>query len=1057
MSGPRRVDQANLIIRASAGTGKTFQLANRFIGLLLRDEPVDEILATTFTRKAAGEILDRVLFKLAEAATDEKACAELAKHLDAPSLDRGQSRKLLVRAVRRLHRFRVGTLDSFFGQIARSFGFELGLPPGWAICDEQEDRRLRDDAILAVLEGNNTDDLLSLTHALTKGETNRAIGELIRSTVDSLHSLYVETTPEAWDRLKAPKPLRPADLADAINTVRAAEFDDKRFNKARNSDCDRADAEDWDDFIGGGLAAKVLDGSCAYYRKPIPDEVVKQYGLLLDHAKAVLVGRLARQNQGTRQLLEKFDAEYRRLKEDLGAMRFEDVTQRLADASEWVGMDRLAFRLDGATGHLLLDEFQDTSLAQWRVIRPFARNVTAGEDKTFFCVGDVKQAIYGWRGGVAEIFDALPNQLTDISFDRLNTSYRSAPEIIETVNRVFTGLLNHDNLDRALPAVTKWCGKFETHTTARTELKGYVRLETAPSAEEGEKQTDANLVFAADRVAELVGQAPGCSIGVLVRRNSAVARLIYELRQRGINASEEGGNPLTDSAAVRLVLSLMKLADHPGDTIARQHLVGSPLGVNREFEDAKNNRIAAVATSVRRDLLADGYGPTVDGLARELAPRCDRREWSRLSQLVERAYAYQSSATLRPRDFVDFIETQKVADPTADNVRVMTIHQAKGLQFDAVVLPELDADIVGQPASFVVERSDPTGPVESVCRYVSASFRDLLPERFRKMFEADVAREVNESLCNLYVAITRPIHALYMIVSPANKREKKLPRRFAGLLRAALVDDRAAEPETLLDETGHADWPRYVHAEVPAQSDEEAAQDGEFAVRLKPSSNRRRDLQRTSPSKLEGGTKIKLAEAFLAGSDAMALRLGTLHHGWFERIEWLDDGAPTDAELTAAAMSLGAASVDLEKEIGVFRHRLARRAVQDCLSKERYSQVDNLPFSAAVRQRIAEQPLRLTVENEREFAVLDGDSLLGGSIDRLVLMRHGEKLIAAEIIDFKTDTIDADDPAKFAEKVEYYQPQLDAYRRAVRGVTGLAESHIAAGLLFVSPGVYRAC
>jgi len=428
-----------------------------------------------------------------------------------------------------------------------------------------------------------------------------------------------------------------------------------------------------------------------------------------------------------------------------------------------------------------------------------------------------------------------------------------------------------------------------------------------------------------------------------------------------------------------------------------------------------------------------------------------------LSQLVERAYAYQPSATLRPSDFVEFIETQKVSDPTADNVRVMTIHQAKGLQFDAVVLPELDADIVGQPSSFVVERSDPTGPVESVCRYVSASFRQLLPERVRKMFEADVAREVNESLCNLYVAITRPIHALYMIVSPASKSEKKLPRRFAGLLRAALVEDRAAQPETVLDETGYADWPSYLDSKASARSDEEAAEDGEFAVLLKPSTHRRRDLQRTSPSKMEGGTKVDLAETFVAGGNAMALRLGTLHHGWFELIEWLDDGVPMDDKLRAVAMTLGAASVDLDKELGIFRRRLDYDAVKNVLSRRRYVQPDSLPFAAEINHQIANTPVRLAVENEREFAVLDDESLLSGSIDRLVLIYDGEELVAAEIIDFKTDTIVADDPAKLTEKVDYYRPQLDAYRRAVSNMTGLPESHIATGLLFVSAGVYRAC
>ena len=68
----------------------------------------------------------------------------------------------------------------------------------------------------------------------------------------------------------------------------------------------------------------------------------------------------------------------------------------------------MAYRLDARVAHLLLDEFQDTSPPQWRVLRPFARQVVdGGRRQSFFCVGDVKQAIYGWRGGVAEIFEAI--------------------------------------------------------------------------------------------------------------------------------------------------------------------------------------------------------------------------------------------------------------------------------------------------------------------------------------------------------------------------------------------------------------------------------------------------------------------------------------------------------------------------------------------------------------------------------------------------------------------------------------------------------------------------
>jgi ATP-dependent helicase/nuclease subunit A len=178
-----------------------------------------------------------------------------------------------------------------------------------------------------------------------------------------------------------------------------------------------------------------------------------------------------------------------------------------------------------------LDEFQDTSPEQWRVLQPLAQRVTAGQQTSFFCVGDVKQAIYGWRGGVAEIFDAIDRQLNGLEPKSLNVSYRSSPAVIETVNRVFAGITNHPNLRQASAAVRRWCERFETHQTARSDLPGYAQLQTAPLADEGQAQRDVTLDFAAGQIAELTRQAPGRSVGVLVRKNQTVGQLIFQLRR----------------------------------------------------------------------------------------------------------------------------------------------------------------------------------------------------------------------------------------------------------------------------------------------------------------------------------------------------------------------------------------------------------------------------------------------------------------------------------------------------------------------------------------------
>src|SRR6185437_9776332 len=133
-------------------------------------------------------------------------------------------------------------------------------------------------------------------------------------------------------------------------------------------------------------------------------------------------------------------------------------------------------------------------------------------------------------------------------------------------------------------------------------------------------------------------------------------------------------------------------------------------------------------------LLTEGYGRTLYGWVRAFAQECDARSLSRLQQLIELGYAYESEATLRPDDFIEFIGNERVEDPTTSNIRVMTVHQSKGLEFDIVVLPELQMKLRGQNPSVVVGRDGPIDPIHSVCRYVSKDVLPLLPERVQAMF-----------------------------------------------------------------------------------------------------------------------------------------------------------------------------------------------------------------------------------------------------------------------------------------------------------------------------------
>ena len=599
----RMKSSQHVIIRASAGTGKTFRLTNQYLQQLFTGARPEQILATTFTRKAAGEILERNMVRLAKAALNDAACAELAGHVGINRLSRRRCLDLLRDLTQGLHRVRICTLDAFFANIASSFGFEMGLPPDWSILDEIDAATLKNQAVDSVLRADAPTDneaaasIVQLMHLLTKGETNRSVSELIRGVVDSLYPVYQETDADAWTSFPKSRTLSPEALQRAVSGLAAATLpENKTFRKARDGDLQNAIVGDWEAFIRKGIAAKVAAGESKYARREIDEGLLEIYQQLLGHACAILINSVARQTEATYKLLDRYDVRYSQLKDDARMLQFEDVTRLLANVARDSQVDRLSFRMDGNISHVLLDEFQDTSLAQWQVIRPFAEKVTREQQGTsFFCVGDLKQAIYGWRGGIAEIFDAIERQLTGLKQEQLNQSFRSSDVIMQTTNAIFSGLKDVSEFADA-DSIQDWCAAFSDHTTARDDLRGYATLESAPAAEETRDQNDLTLRYAAARVGELTKSAPGASIGVLVRKNRYVSRMIFELRRLGISASEEGGNPVNDGAAVQLIVSLLKLTDHPANTVARYHVAQSPLaealGLTRHYSHQQADDLA---------------------------------------------------------------------------------------------------------------------------------------------------------------------------------------------------------------------------------------------------------------------------------------------------------------------------------------------------------------------------------------------------------------------------------------------------------------------------------
>lgn len=1041
-SSPRQLKDPRLLIRASAGTGKTFQLSSRYIALLRQTSP-ERILSSTFTRKAAGEILERILLRLARATNSTGSLKELGQSIEAPDLSRQECLQMLVTFTRQLHRVRICTLDAFFSQLAGSHALELGFPSGWRILDQVEVGQLHAQALEQMLREGDQQELVQLMHMLDKGDSSRSVSGLMHQTIENLYQVFIDSSPAAWDQFPNHHFLLDDQREELLQAMERHPVPQTRMQTAVAKDCAAARDERWDDFLKKGLLPKIRSGDPTYYKVPIPGELCALYEQLSEHALALTAASWKQQTQAAWRLLDDFQRTLERLKQAAGGLEFGDITRRLSAGPGMEQLQQMAFRMDSAIEHLLLDEFQDTSRPQWEVIRGFADEACRTPGRTFFCVGDVKQAIYGWRGGEAAIFDTIEQQLPDLTTQPLNLSYRSSPVVIEAVNEIMTRLLQHDNLEDHAELLHRWCRSFPRHETNRKNLSGYVCLRTGPEVPESEdgrastrEQREAFWKFSAQYVADLARKSPHATLGVLTRGNAAVGRMIFELSRLGVPASEEGGTPLTDAAGVQLVLSLMKLADHPGDTVAAFHVIRSPLGAALGIDAADPQQMTAFARELRGRLLHQGYGGVIHDLALQLAGVCHRREYRRLQQLATLGDRYDSLfSSLRPGEFVHYVETQRCEEPSNSKIRVMTVHQSKGLEFDCVVLPDLEAPLM-LPPRYVTRSATPGTAPDLVALYRSEEYFESLGGELLQARRETRDRMVQEALCLLYVALTRSARSLHLLIPPTVRAHH--PKSFAGLLRAALAPDRPLKPMELLWEQGDPDWSAGMHVD-PAPAPPSSAPPLQFAP-----SRRATPRQGSSPSGQNRKSAVRLAD-MLKGSGFTGADRGTLFHRWLQEIHWLDDSPIPEQRFRRLAGLSGLSEKEIEHCFQQFWKVLQRPELRSSLQREAYS---GLLKELCRRHSTALEDLSLDVRTEVPFIhEVSAGETIGGKIDRLILISRLGKPIAAEIIDFKTDVAATPEDVKRLENL--YEGQLAAYRAAVAILWNLPPAAVTSRLLFL--------
>lgn len=1102
-------------ISAAAGTGKTWTLTHRYLALMVAGAPPDRICALTFSRKAAGEIFDSIVERLCDAILDpnkrQATCAELQRHLATltgiqPPGSEAAYLDLLRRLMDQAHRLRIGTLDRFILGIARTFPLELGLPPDVQPMDNAgaEARELRQALLLRLYDPTRREregeggqaaakNLLRAFRLATLGRERKSLSQLLDKTIEDLHDFHREHGQKAWGEVariwpgvrwwETPLPEAAEQARDpAYQDALRQAFGDTRRAMQLGETCatliaaaaahaiDRLWSIQGGDSVLRQLLAHVSTHSdpptaVDYYRKPydLPPSLWPPMRAALANLVAVEIERSIRGTRGTHALLTQYERLYAESQGREGRLSFDDLARALSHPAPAPSLtpgavDRLYidYRMDGQLDHWLLDEFQDTSDSQWRAIANLIDEVVQDPElhRSFCYVGDIKQSIYGWRGGNYRLFNRIRQRYGLDPNDTLHVCHRSLPAIVHTVNAVFAGLAEDAGLaaNPAAPhpdALAAFGEAWHIHESAHAAhpegfagLVEYARSNgrrATPDAErEDEESGDPAQYDAVARIlAELRPTLTSRTAAVLVRSNDQGRACADVLRRRlpGMAVVHEGTGGIVDNPLVTLLLAGVRYAAHPGDTLARRHWQMRP-GADAASADKMTELPARLPALTHAAGFAGALRPWGEQLL--LAADGDAAfSRQRLREFLTAAEAFDATGTRDPDAFIDAIHAYRVkAEAAAGAIRVMTIHQSKGLGFDIVLVPfDANAKSFASPETVRMLRSDcgkdETDPDGWVLQTPSPIALQGAGGAAREALEAARAEANFAQLCVLYVALTRAKRALYLLI-PEPPKSATATLREADLLRARLCDATPGDP-TLAGlpmpyALGDPNW----HLQRESQTEAGGGDEPSPAIAPAPIRIRfRDDVARREPSKEMTENEMFPVRYLLDPEAGNVRHFGSAIHRLFERIDWLEE-TDLDAlirDWRACSPEPEALLTDVETQ---FRHCLSAPEVRALLAR---------PGSAPTAEVWVEAPFDYVTHHQGK------PEIVTGRFDRLVIERDAaHHPIRATVVDFKSNRVDND--AAMNAKAMGYRPQMRVYTEAAARLLDLPLSAVQAVLLF---------
>jgi len=712
-----------LALKASAGSGKTFALSVRYIALVLRGENINEIVALTFTKKAANEMKERIIATFLDLQNKKGELEAVCAELDISQYEAIKRRDERL-GVFLQSELKIYTFDAFFSGILKKFSQNLGISPDYSVQDSLQDLAWKK----FVKEASKDKKLLS----------ELALMMIISSQKEASFSQTLAKFYESFGgELKDSGASYPDD-----SKVRAAQKAINEHIALQNGASDVAKKTFGEQNLFELFKSKVFARESLGYRtfsKIYTSELDRLFFELKEAAKNYILEVEKYRLSGFSKLLKLYKASNLELNKEINALSFADINKLVFKLLvQSLDKEALYFRLDGRINHLLVDEFQDTNVIQYEIILPLIAEIVSGYGQnglgSFFYVGDTKQSIYKFRGGKKELFDKLGDDFTQIDVENLPSNYRSLKALVKFNNAVFEEIYHRYGLsfEPQEPAkkdemlsyeVIGECAYFEVEK----DDYGYLRV-----------LSDEDIAgTVVSQVNELLKAGVNASdITVLCWKNSDISLISEVLSSTGIKSVNEGTLELKRTPLVAAIIEYAKFC------LFKEEIYEKNVKALVNANVKKLNIKPEVSATNSLFYLAKNLGISMADVD--------------ILRLFELSVGYKNLS-----DFIFNLEnfSSKISPKSSDGVRVMTVHKSKGLEFAHVIVCDMMGKGRGDDSNFITEYSEKG---EWIVKS-KISGRENFDSDYASVLEQMKELEKQENINKIYVAFTRATKSLIII------------------------------------------------------------------------------------------------------------------------------------------------------------------------------------------------------------------------------------------------------------------------------------------------------